>query len=129
MRIQTDKPVPLEGIEGELELVITAKQDKTPEIHLAAGRPVPDRHLVLGVVQAAAIAIEERDPEMVAFMEGLAVTLGKRDTWEPVDADLLVARSGRGKIGVLVLVEPARVRRVSRELLRYFTKMIRLDIP
>ena len=129
MRIQTDKPVPLEGLEGELELVITAKQDKTPEIHVAEGRSVPDRHLVLGMVQAAAIAIEERDSELVAFMDGLGVTLGKQDTWVPIDADLLVVRSGRGKIGVLVLVEQAQVRRVSRELLRYFTKMIRLDIP
>lgn len=129
MRIQTDKPVPLEGLDGELELVITAKQDKTPEIHLAESRPVPDRHLVLGMVQAAAIAIEERDPELVAFMEGLGVTLGKQGTWVTIDADLVVVRSEMGRIGVLVLVEQDRVRRVSREVLRYFTKMIRLDIP
>ncbi len=129
MRIQTDKTVPLQAIEGELELVITAKQDKTPEIHRAEGRPVPDRHLVLGIIQAAAMAIEERDPELVAFMEGIVVTLWKQGTREPIDADLVVIRCYKGKIGVLVLVGQAEVRRVSRELLRYFTKMIRLDIP
>jgi hypothetical protein len=129
VRIQTDKPIPLEGIEEELELVIVARPEKSPEIHKVDGRPAPDRHLVLGMVQAAAMAIEERDRELVANMEGLDVRLMKQGLSEPLDADLVIVRSEAGRIGVLALGDDVYVRRVSRELLRYFTKMIRLDIP
>ncbi len=129
MRLVTDPPVPLDALHDELEFVIEAHEDTPPEIHLDDGRPRPDRHVVLGIAQAAALAVDEKDPDLVGFMEEVRVELVRNGESVPVAPVMMVFRSIHGRLGVLAGKDQAQVRRVARQMLRYFTKMIRLDIP
>ncbi len=122
-------PVPPGVLHDELEFVIEARDEVPPEIHLSRGRPLPDRHVLLGIAEAAALAVDEKDPDMVAFMDEVRVELIRNDGSVTIEPVLLVFRTISGRLGVLAVGDPARVRRVARELRRYFTRLIRLDLP
>ncbi|MEW6352556.1 MAG: hypothetical protein AB1646_26210 [Thermodesulfobacteriota bacterium] len=129
MRVLTWPSVPLDVLRDEMDFVIEAHEDLPPEIHLSDGGPRPDRHVLLGLAEAAALAVDEKDPDLVGFTKEAKVELvrnGRTVTVEPV---IMVFRSIPGRLGILAVGDPARVRRVVRQMRRYFTRMIRLDVP
>jgi hypothetical protein len=130
MRLLVD-PSPQLPVFGEgLELVICVDVDAIPEIYLNQGVPKPDRHLLLGIMQSAAMAVSESDPELMTFLEPAMVVLSRSDgSSKKLGAGLIVVRTEDGHLGVLSAVDPPQARRLAREALRWFTGTIRLDIP
>ncbi|MBI5571939.1 MAG: hypothetical protein HY914_18495 [Desulfomonile tiedjei] len=130
MRLLVDPSPQLPVFSEGLELVICVDVDAIPEIYLKLGVPKPDRHLVLGIMQSASMAVSESDPELMTFLEPVTVVLSRSDgSSKKLGAGLIVVRSEDGHLGVLSAVDPPQARRLAREALRWFTGTIRLDIP
>ena len=129
MRLFIDPPARLTVFDKELHLVISASEKGPPEIFVKKGLAQPDRHFLLGVVQAAAMAVEERDREFTAFMEAASLTLENAGSVKELSNGLIIAWSEDGSIGGLAVPDPGSARRLARELVRWFTGSIRLDIP
>jgi hypothetical protein len=100
-----------------------------PELFLEDGLPRPDRHLLVGMAQSILMALEEADPETVAFLDSCAIRLDRSGETKPLDRGLIVVRSTTGKFGALVTATPREARRLARKAVRWFTGAIRLDIP
>ena len=130
MRLLVDPSPPLSVFSEGLELVICVDADASPELYLKEGIPKPDRHLLLGIMQSASMAVSESDPELTAFLEPAPVVLSRSDgTSKKLGAGLIVVRTEDGHLGVLSVVDPPQARRLAREALRWFTGTIRLDVP
>jgi len=129
MRLHADPPPPLDLFGQDLDLVICVTETTLPVVYTAENSANPDRHFLLGVVQTALIAMEELDPDTVAFISTSPLTLEKED--EPIDLDcqLIIIRSKTGGFAVLTRTDEALSRRLIREAARRFTGLIRLDIP
>ncbi len=123
-------PSPTLGILGtDLDLVVEVSESGTPSIHLDPGQPQPDRHLLLGLAQCAAVAVEERDSECVASLKTRSVTLVKGNDRLFLGGLLVLMRNSSGKFGVLSRADYQTAGRLTRRLIWHFTGKIRLDVP
>lgn len=129
MRLVTEPPASLPAFTEELELVIRLGEGDAPKIYLGEDSPKPDRHLLLGIVQSVSVAVEERDPDMVRFVSPCSVRLDGSGAVKVFDSGLIIARDTQGAIAALVIGDALAGRRLARQGLRWFTGMIRLDVP
>ena len=129
MKLSTETDTNLEILHESLEMVIEIKEDSIPVVRTCPGKPKPDRHMVLGVVQSLSVAVEERDEESVAFVERRSVRLHAGENIVRIDAPLVMMKSSLGKLGALAFVDPKTARGLARGAVRYFTGTVRLDIP
>jgi hypothetical protein len=129
MRLLVDPKCELEVFNNDLTIVISAREGASPEMHFSAGSAKPDRHLLLGMAQAVMFAVEESDPDMVRFVEFAKVTLDDGNVSKELTSNLLIARDDSGKYGALVIGAGQGGKRLAREVTRWFTGTIRLDIP
>ncbi len=113
----------------DLDIVIHARDGGIPETYVEEGSPRPDRHMLLGIVQAAVIAVEESDNDSVATVSECPVMLRRLSDVKNLDPNLIVVKSGDGEIGVLAAGDSRDARRRVRDALRYFTGTVRLDVP
>jgi hypothetical protein len=126
------QPMPsLSAFSEDLQFVIHVGDSDAaiPELYLEEGLPQPDRHLLVGVAQTVLVAVEESDPETVAFLDACAVSLETPRETKPLDRGLIVVRSTTGQFGALVTAAPSAAKRLARKAVRWFTGGIRLDIP
>lgn len=129
MRLRIDPTPSIPQLSEELEIVILIAEGLLPEVFSAEGLPKPDRHLVLGLVQTAAMAIGEQDAESVCHMENCTARLEKAGKSIDMTAPLVVVKTTDGRFGVLVAGEPASANRLARQAVRWFTGTVRLDVP
>lgn len=127
LNISPNPPNPFFG--DELDIVILIGEDRLPEVFPGEDQPRPDRHLLLGLVQAVSMAIGERDPESVVFLDDGSVQLDRSGESTDVAAGLVIAKSGCGRFAALVLGDPTAAGRLARQAVRWFTGTVRLDIP
>jgi hypothetical protein len=128
----TNQPMPtLSAFSEDLQFVIHIGDGDTavPELYLEDGLPRPDRHLLVGMAQSILMAVEEADPETVAFVEPCDIHLERSGETKSLNRGLIVVRSRTGKFGALVTATPREARRLARKAVRWFTGAIRLDIP
>jgi hypothetical protein len=129
MRLRIDPQPKSSLFSSDLELVIEQRASGIPRIHIAQSVPRPDRHLLLGIVQSTAFAVQERDAESVFVDESMTVVLETDEGAKTLDPGLVIARSKDGRFGALVRGDWKRAREHARNALRYFTGTIRLDVP
>jgi hypothetical protein len=129
MRLFTSQSLSLPVLSADLELVVLLREDQIPEIFAEQGLAAPDRHLLLGLVQAAIIAVEEQDSESVVFVERSAIRLNSCEEWHQLASGLAIAKSKEGPFGVLAAGGHDVACRVARQAVRWFTARIRLDVP
>jgi hypothetical protein len=129
MRLIVDPAPHLSLFHKDLGLVICVEDGGTPEIHVKEGLPKPDRHLLLGLMQTASMAVSERDPELVVFMDARSILLEEGAVSKSVPRDLVIVRGEDGAVGVLASQDAHQARVVVRQALRWFTGTIRLDVP
>ncbi|MBI5250806.1 MAG: hypothetical protein HY912_15050 [Desulfomonile tiedjei] len=129
MRLLVD-PLPKLGLfDSELELVVCIREDTPPEVFLMDGKPRPDRHLLLGIMQMIVVAVEEMDRTSLEFTDSCSIRLERNGEKRDIDSHLTVVRSVDGRFGALAIGDPRQVRRLARQAERWFTGTIRLDIP
>jgi hypothetical protein len=129
MRLTID-PIPtIPQFNCELEIVILITQDRLPEVFGAEDLPRPDRHFLLGLVQTAAMAIGEQDPESVVFVENCSMQLDRAGESKDVAAGLAVVKNREGRFGTLVVGDWTTAGRLARQAVRWFTGTVRLDVP
>ena len=68
MKLHIDPSLALDLFGQDLDLVICITESALPVVYTTENSANPDRHFLLGIVQTALIAMEELDPETVAFM-------------------------------------------------------------
>jgi hypothetical protein len=129
MKLHIDPPLALDLLGQDLDLVICVTETTLPVVYTAENSANPDRHFLLGVVQTALIAIEELDPDTVAFINSSLLTLEKNDELIRLNCQLIIIRSKTGGFAVLTRTDQTLARRLIREAARRFTGLIRLDIP
>jgi hypothetical protein len=122
-------PIPkLSLFSKPMELLIVFSRDAIPEILVEPGRPKPDRHLLLGLAQMSALAVEEDDQTIFECLQD-PISMRLSESQRQLSPDIIVARNEDSEIGVLTAVDKVESRRIARELLRYMTGTIRLDVP
>ncbi len=129
MKLHVDPTPALDSFGQDFDLVICVTETTLPVVYTAENSANPDRHFLLGLVQTALIAIEELDPDTVAFISTSPLTLEKNDELIHLDCQLLIVRSKTGSFAVLMRTDQALARSLIREAARRFTGLIRLDIP
>jgi hypothetical protein len=129
MRLFLDPSPSLEVFSQDLQTIISVEGENPPEVFVRDGLPRPDRHLLLGLVQAVSIAVEERDPESVVFMESCSIRIERAGLLKDLAPSLLIVRAEDGSVGALAIEDPAEARRRARKVVRWFTGTIRLDVP
>lgn len=129
MRLLVDPSPELSVFQQDLDLVICVDEGLQPEIHVRAGLPKPDRHLLLGLMQTVAVVVGESDGELVCFMEVRSIALDTGEGARPVKPGLVIARTPEGTFGVLAVADKRHAKILARDALRWFTGTIRLDIP
>ncbi len=129
MRLLIDPPPPLRVFGQELDLVISASGQGPPKVFVKEGSVQPDRHFLLGVAQAVAMAVEEADSEFTAFMEADSLFLENAGPVKELSNGLIIVRGSDGTVGGLAVPDRSVARRLAREAVRWFTGSIRLDIP
>jgi hypothetical protein len=129
MKLIVDPPAGLPLFANDLDVVIALEDEGIPEISVAKDLPRPDRHLLLGMVQVVAVAVQENDRETFCHMDSASVELQASEQSGPLTSPLIVARGRDGAFGALGLGDFQAVRAVARKAVRYFTGTIRLDVP
>jgi len=129
MKILVEPAPSLPLFADDLELVIAVEEESVPALYTDNGLPRPDRHLLLGLMQAVSIAVEERDPESVVFKNGWSATLQTGSKAAEIRPGLVIVRSKAGRFAVLAPEDYASSRRLARQAVRWFTRAIRLDVP
>jgi hypothetical protein len=129
MRLLINPSHELELFDSDLELVICVREETPPEVFLEDGKPRPDRHMLLGIMQTIVIAVEELDRTFVEFAGDCALELIKDGEIRGIDAGLVIVRSVDGGFGAIAIGDPRNARRLARRAERWFTGTIRLDIP
>ncbi|MFH0824734.1 MAG: hypothetical protein V2B18_18430 [Pseudomonadota bacterium] len=119
----------LSVLQEDLDLVVHFQPGPIADVYVPKGRPTPDRHYILGLVQSSVTAIREEDEEMVVRVEAGSARLLNGNDQRTFSAGLIMVRSADGLFGTAVFGDRATVRMLSREALRYFTGTIRLDVP
>jgi hypothetical protein len=128
MKIVASPEIDFPILSEELEIVIRIEENSIPEIYWPDG-PKPDRHLLLGLVQSVAMAIREKDPELVYFTDSRSIELRRDDEKKVLYPGVVIMRSASARLGVLAPSDPQTSRRIAGYALRYFTGTIRLDVP
>lgn len=129
MRLLIKPPPSLPIFSHELELVISVSEERAPEVFVKEGFAKPDRHFLLGIAQSMALALEEADPEFTAFMETESIILENVGSIKALPHGLIIARDEQGYLGGVAIPDSRVVRRLAREMERWFTGTIRLDVP
>jgi hypothetical protein len=129
MKLIIDPSPSLPVFHRNLDLVIRIGADRPPEMHVGEGLPKPDRHLLLGMAQSVAMAVTEKDRDLVVFMDAASIVLETGLSSKKLDPGLIVIRDEDGRLGILAGEDPRGARLLAREALRSFTGGIRLDIP
>jgi hypothetical protein len=128
MKIVTNPSVNFPILLEDLEIVVRIVENSLPEIYYQ-GVPNPDRHMLLGLIQSSAMAIEEKDPELVYFTDFTSIELQRDDETRPLYPGVIVIRSVALHFGVLAPYDRQTSRRMARAAVRYFMGTIRLDVP
>lgn len=110
-------------------MVIALEETGIPGVYVAEDLPRPDRHLLLGMVQVIAVAVQENDPDAFEHMDSASMELRTSRESRSLTSGLIVARARDGSFGALGVGDLGSVRAVARKALRYFTGTVRLDIP
>jgi hypothetical protein len=129
MRLLINPSHELELFDSDMELVICVREENPPEVFLEDGKPRPDRHMLLGIMQTIVIAVEEIDRTFVEFARDCSLELIKDGEIRGIDAGLVIVRSVDGGFGAIAIGDPRNARRLARRAERWFTGTIRLDIP
>lgn len=129
MKLIIEPPIALPALQEDLELVVVYRDSGVPEVFTPPGVPRPDRHLLLGVVQSIAFAIQEMDPESVVIAANRRVALDLDGTVKGLDPELLIVRTLDCRLGALVRGNSDDARRLARAAVRSFTAAVRLDVP
>lgn len=117
-------------LEKSLHLVLTLEPEGHFEVYTSEDSLKPDRHLLLGIAQAMAIQIEEKDPDTVAFAPEVEVELEIDGTVKRLSSDLIIVRTyEEGALAALVRGDSSSGRRLGRQAVRALTGTIRLDVP
>lgn len=117
-------------LEKPLHLVIAVEPEGHFEVYNYESGLKPDRHLVLGIAQAMAVQIEEKDPETVVFAKDAEVALEMDGVIKKLSSGLIIVRTAEdGAIAALALCDPSEGRRLARRAVRALTGTIRLDVP
>lgn len=129
MHLTVSSKTSREASEEDLDLAVHVVEDEIPVILAHQGAPQPDRHLLVGLTQTAAMAVGEQDEDIyLSCPNGIAVLERGTETHEFTEGMLMV-RSSAGRIKAIGLGNHENIRRLSRSALRYFTGTIRLDVP
>jgi hypothetical protein len=80
-------------------------------------------------VQSVAVAVEEKDKDLVEFCRPDSVRLDRGTGPKELACDLLICRSVDGRIGSIAPEDTSVARNLARKALRWFTGAIRLDVP
>jgi hypothetical protein len=129
MKLLIDPTPPVPILLEDQELVIEVVPSGIPTIYVEEGRPPADRHLLWGIGQSVVISVEERDAESVAFMKNCSVKLMRQGVVRDLTPGLTIVRTNRGRLGALAVGDVQTARRLARETARYFTRILRLDVP
>jgi hypothetical protein len=129
VKLLIDPTPPLPILLEDLQLVIEVVPSGIPSIYVEEGRPPADRHLLLGIGQSVVISVEERDAESVALMEQCSVKLMRQGEMRDLAPGLTIVRTNTGRIGALAVGDAQNARRLARETARYFSRILRLDVP
>lgn len=126
----TIQPDPkLDIFRDNLELAICVRENQTPEILIEEGLPRPDRHLLLGIVQAITIAAEENDEEMLEVSDNCTVAVHFAGEKKFAEQVLVIVRSQNGRFAAFFNGDRRTAKSFAKKALRWFTGTIRLDIP
>ena len=130
MRLTIEPKPSLPQFSSDLDLVIvTTDDDRIPEIFVTEGSPVPDRHMLLGLVQIVSVAVQEQDPESVVRMDICSMRLQRAGEEKDISPGLAIVRTEEGQFAVLGVGDLSTMKRLTRNALRWFTGTIRLDVP
>jgi hypothetical protein len=129
MRLLADPSPQLQLLNSDLELVICIREESPPEVFVEEGKPKPDRHMLLGIMQTIVIAVEEMDRTFVEFSDDCSLKLAMNGEIREIDAELTIVRSVDGSFGAIVRGGARQARKLARRGERWFTGTIRLDIP
>lgn len=128
MNLHMDPAPTLDVFNQPLECIVYYASG-TGAVFAGARNPRPDRHLILGLVQLARMAIEERDAEVFQQVPAWSVTLERDGKVKALQPGLLIIRSTTGAAGVTAPPDHAEARRLARQAERHFTGTVRLDVP
>ena len=121
-------PAP-DSVRQDLDLIICVTETTLPVVYTAENSAYPDRHYLLGVVQRALMALEELDPDVVAFINASPLTLERNDEFIRLSCEITIIKGRAGGFAVLTRTDQGLGRHLLREAARKFTGLIRLDIP
>ncbi len=128
MKLYVDPPPSLRLFQQEIDLLICIRGAEFPNIYTRENSAKPDRHFLLGVLQAAMIAVDEQDEDTVAFIDSPRLSLEKSNELIQLSCQMLII-TNKTAFAVLTGTDKAMAKRLIREAARHFTGMIRLDIP
>lgn len=129
MRITADPPLSLAVFSRDLELAILIRAGAIPEMFVPDGKPAPDRHFALGLVQSVTVAIEERDSDTVVSKEYRSIWLHRNGETKELPRGLVICKSRDGQFGVVAPFDWKDARKLAREASRWLTGTVRLDVP
>lgn len=129
MKLILHPPSSLAPFSEELDLVIEVKSSGVPVTYARGDTPHPDRHLLLGIIQRVAVAIEEKDAEMVEFREDLQAHLTTARETRSLEPGVIIVKTEQANLAVIAKGGMEIARGLVRRAVRYFTSAIRLDVP
>lgn len=129
MKLILHPPSSLPPFSEKHDLVIEVKRSGVPVTHAREGIPFPDRHLLLGIIQRVAVAIEERDAELVEFLDHFEAWLETATGTISLDPGIIIVKTEGARLAVVAKGGSRTARELARGAIRYFTSAIRLDVP
>lgn len=129
MKLILHPPSSLVPFSEELDLVIEVKSSGVPVVYAREDTPHPDRHLLLGIIQRVAVAVEEKDAEMVELREHLQAFLRTATETRTLEPGVIIVKTEQGSLATIAKGGTEIARGLVRGAVRYFTSAIRLDVP
>jgi len=129
MKLILHPPSSLVPFSEELDLVIEVKSSGVPVTYAREDSPHPDRHLLLGIIQRVAVAIEEKDAEIVELREHVHALLRTARETRNLEPGVIIAKTEQANLAVIAKGDMEIARGLVRRAVRYFTSAIRMDVP
>jgi len=129
VRLSIYPPLSHKAFDEELDVLITVSDEGILETHFDDRLPRPDRHFLLGIAQSALFAIEEKDPETVAFVETEEICIEHNGQTKHLQLGIAIAKARSGRVLVLASTDRQNAKRLARKAVRQLTGTLRLDIP
>ncbi len=128
MKLHVDPLPSLSLFQEEIDLLICVRGADFPNIYTNENSAKPDRHYLLGVLQAAMIAVDEQDEDTVVFIDSPRLSLEKSNELIQLSCQMIII-TNKTAFAVLTGTDRAIAKHLIRGAARHFTGMIRLDIP